>query len=205
MWLPDLVRLALAAGDTATARAAAQAAGSDAATPAALPRQRAAAAFCQGQLADDVPALREVAEVYRRHGWPLAEAAALEEVAVRLARADDAGGARAALGEAARVYSGLGAGWDLRRADARLRAHGIRRGPRSLHRRPVNGWAALTPTEQRVAELVSQGRSNPDIAAELFMSRRTAQTHVSHILGKLELRSRLEIMRVAAERRAAPD
>jgi DNA-binding NarL/FixJ family response regulator len=37
------------------------------------------------------------------------------------------------------------------------------------------------------------------------MSRRTAQTHVSHILGKLELRSRLEIMRVATERRAAPD
>jgi len=56
----------------------------------------------------------------------------------------------------------------------------------------------LTPTELRVAELVAQGRSNPEIAAELCMSRRTAQAHVSHILSKLTLRSRIEIIRVVA-------
>jgi DNA-binding NarL/FixJ family response regulator len=40
---------------------------------------------------------------------------------------------------------------------------------------------------------VAQGRSNPDIAAELFLSRHTVQTHVSHILAKLGARSRTEI------------
>jgi DNA-binding NarL/FixJ family response regulator len=48
-----------------------------------------------------------------------------------------------------------------------------------------------------VAELVAQGRSNPEIAAELFLSRNTVQTHVSHILAKLAARSRVEIARAA--------
>ncbi|HEV2373432.1 MAG TPA: helix-turn-helix transcriptional regulator, partial [Streptosporangiaceae bacterium] len=199
MWLPGLVRLALAAGDTATARAA-EAAGTDAAQPGALPRHRAAAELCQGQLHDDVPLLRAAAEAYRRYGWTVGYAAALEEVAVRLASVDDLPAARAAFTQTVRAYADVGATWDLRRADARLRAHGVRRGSRSLYRRPVSGWGALTPTEWRVAELVASGRSNPDIAAELYMPRRTAEAHVGHILGKLNARSRMEIMKTFAER-----
>jgi DNA-binding CsgD family transcriptional regulator len=201
MWLPDLVRLALSVGDAATARAAVEAAESDAALPGAIPRQRAAADLCRGQLDDDVPLLRAAAAAYQRHGWTIGHASAMEELAVRLAAGPDSDTARAALTKAVRGYADLDAGWDIRRADARLRVHGIRRGPRSLHRRPASGWAALTPTELRVAELVAQGRSNPDIAAELYMSRRTAQAHVSHILSKLNLRSRMEIMQAVAGRR----
>jgi len=130
----------------------------------------------------------------------MGHAAALEEVATRLAAEPDQRAARSVFTQAVRAYAELGATWDLRRADARLRVHGIRRGSRSLYRRPAQGWAALTPTEVRVAELVAKGRSNPDIAAELYMSRRTAQAHVSHILGKLGLRSRMELMKVVADR-----
>lgn len=107
-------------------------------------------------------------------------------------------GGRAVLGDAVRSYAHLGATWDVRRADARLRAHGVRRGPRSLHRRPATGWSALTPTERRVADLVAAGRSNPDIAAELVISRRTVQTHVSHILRKLALTTRTDISPILA-------
>src|SRR5207247_1907400 len=64
------------------------------------------------------------------------------------------------------------------------------RGPRA---RPASGWYALTPTERRIAQLVAQGRSNPDIATELYLSRRTVQSHVSHILTKLDAHSRGEI------------
>ena len=98
----------------------------------------------------------------------------------------------------ASVCTHLGATWDVRRADARLRAQGVRRGPRSLHRRPATGWSALTTTERRVADLVAAGRSNPDIASELVISRRTVQTHVSHILRKLALTTRTDISPILA-------
>jgi DNA-binding CsgD family transcriptional regulator len=202
MWLPSLVRLALSVDDQETADAAVAAAQEDAARPGALAMQVAAADLCLAQRTDDVPALQRVAEAYRRHGWPLGGALALEEAAVRLATGGDLDGARAALNDAALGYAAIGATWDLRRAGARLRALGVRRGPRGgagrTGNRAATGWEALTPTERRIAELVSYGRSNPDIAEELFLSRRTVQTHVSHILAKLKLRSRGEIIRESA-------
>jgi DNA-binding CsgD family transcriptional regulator len=97
-----------------------------------------------------------------------------------------------------RQYARLGAQWHIRRASERLRAHGVRQVPHTYRERPDVGWAALTPTETRVAHLVAQGLSNPDIAARLFLSRNTVQTHVSHILAKLEVPSRVEIIRLAA-------
>ena len=56
--------------------------------------------------------------------------------------------------------------------------------------------------EQQVAELVAAGRSNPDIAAQLFISRRTVENHVSRILAKLQITSRWEV-RAAAEQAQA--
>jgi DNA-binding NarL/FixJ family response regulator len=67
-----------------------------------------------------------------------------------------------------------------------------RRGDRSRRRR-ATGWAALTPTEQKIAQLIATGQSNPEIAARLVLSRRTVETHVSHILTKLDARSRIDI------------
>ena len=195
MWLPDLVRLALAAGDGDTARAAVDAAEVDASTPMAMPRQGITAQLCRAMLDDDIPALRQAAQAAAQRGWPLLEAAGHEEAAVRLASSGDIAAAREALNDAARIYASLGATWDLRRADARLRTQGVRRGPRSLHRRSDAGWDALTPTEKRVAALVADGLSNPEIAAELYMSRRTAQTHVSRVLRKLSATSRIDLIR----------
>jgi len=86
---------------------------------------------------------------------------------------------------------------DLRRMEARLRPFGIRRGPRSPHRRADTGWEALTPAERRVAERVMHGESNSEIAARLFLSRRTVEAHISHILGRLKVRGRIEIAREA--------
>jgi DNA-binding NarL/FixJ family response regulator len=50
----------------------------------------------------------------------------------------------------------------------------------------------LTPRELQVLGLIADGRDNGAIAAELFISRRTAKSHVSHILRKLEAGNRTE-------------
>lgn len=55
---------------------------------------------------------------------------------------------------------------------------------------PVN---PLTPREREVAALVAQGLTNREIAARLYLSERTAQNHVQHILTKLGLVNRSQI------------
>ena len=197
--LPQLVRVALDTGNRDLAAAAVAASDADAASD-PQPGKQASARCCRAQLDDDADGLLAAAGSYLEHGWPLERATALEEAAVRLAASGDLTQARAVFNDVIKLYFGLGASWDLRRTEARLRPYGIRRGPRALSRRPVTGWEALTPSEARIAELVARGLSNPDIAAELFISRRTVQTHVSNILIKLDLRSRVEVAREYASR-----
>lgn len=126
---------------------------------------------------------------------PLA-AAAQEEVAVAAGAAGRADIARTALDLATIAYQAMGASTDADRAAARLRALGIRRGSRAAHRVRSGGPASLTATERRVTALVRDGLTNPEIAARLFVSPRTVQTHVSHILAKLGARSRVEVARM---------
>jgi DNA-binding CsgD family transcriptional regulator/tetratricopeptide (TPR) repeat protein len=58
-------------------------------------------------------------------------------------------------------------------------------------------WQSLTAREREVVALVAAGRSNRQIARELFISEKTASVHVSNVLAKWGLRSRLEIAAVA--------
>ena len=71
------------------------------------------------------------------------------------------------------------------------------RGPRA---RPALGWDSLTPTELTVAQAVADGLSNPQIAARMFISRRTVTTHLTSIFHKLGLSSRTELAALAARR-----
>jgi DNA-binding NarL/FixJ family response regulator len=59
--------------------------------------------------------------------------------------------------------------------------------------------AALSERERDVLTLIGAGRSNPEIAAELFISLATVKSHVRHILGKLELRDRAQAIVLAHE------
>jgi DNA-binding CsgD family transcriptional regulator/tetratricopeptide (TPR) repeat protein len=197
-WLPDLVRLALAAGDRPVAQAAARACQAEAAAETRPARAAAASLRCRGLLSSDPGPLRDAVAHYRSAGPPVELPAALEDLAVVLAGRGQHDEARVALHEAAGLYESLQAAWDIRRADSRLRRYGIRRGVRSRRGpRATAGWEALTPTEVKIAAMVAGGAATPDIARGMFLSRRTVQTHISHILAKLGARSRVDIVREA--------
>jgi DNA-binding CsgD family transcriptional regulator len=201
LWLPDVVRLALGLGRRDVAEAAADAADAEA-TRQPLPQTRAGAEHCRGLLAANPDAVRSAAEAYREIGHPLYHGQALENAAFLLACVGDTTGARAAYAGALQIYTALDAAWDCLRADARLRPLGIRRGVRGPRHRPTTGWEALTPTELKIADYVAAGYTNPDIATEMFLSRSTVNTHISHILTKLGAHSRVDIARECMRRHA---
>jgi DNA-binding NarL/FixJ family response regulator len=62
----------------------------------------------------------------------------------------------------------------------------------------------LTPAEARVFWEVVEGYTNKQIAERLFISPRTVQTHLSHILGKLKLENRSQLVRFAFEQGYEP-
>jgi tetratricopeptide (TPR) repeat protein len=169
-WLPDLVRLALAAGDGRMARAAAQACQAVAAAETEPARAAAASLRCRGLLRSDPGPLRDAVPHYRSPGPAVQLPSALEDLAAVLAQRGREDEAKAALNEAVRWYEDLDARWDIRRADSRLRAHGIRRGVRGRRgARAASGWEALTQTELSIAAMLAGGASTPDIAREALL------------------------------------
>jgi DNA-binding NarL/FixJ family response regulator len=100
--------------------------------------------------------------------------ATLREVAEDARR----GGAHALVGDAAR---------ELRRLGTRIP------GPNAATTR--SGPEALSDRERDISELVAQGRSNKEVAAELFLSEKTIESTLTRIYAKLGVRSRVELTR----------
>ena len=109
----------------------------------------------------------------------LRRAAALAEQLGAVPLRDDI----ALLARRARIRLGPGEGTDERASAA---------GPAAHDGRPERERLGLTAREFEVLRLVAAGRSNPEIASELFISAKTASVHVSNILGKLGVASRGE-------------
>jgi DNA-binding NarL/FixJ family response regulator/tetratricopeptide (TPR) repeat protein len=201
-FLELLTRSLLAAGrrtDAEHAVAAAQACGD----AVGLPTARAMANVAAARLALDA-------------GYPaaaahqaLAAVDALESVAAFFdaARARElAGRAYARLGDtrhavhelelAAAAFDAFGSVRYRNQAERELRKLG-----RHIHRRTQSGTsitpgiAALTARELAVARLAGDGKTNPQIAAELFLSKKTVETHLSNIFRKLDVSSRVGLVR----------
>lgn len=117
-----------------------------------------------------------------------ADLAAAELLAGVTARQQSPQTAREPLARALALASACGAGPLERRARAELVAVGAR--PR---RSAVTGPEALTRRERQVAELAAAGRSNREVAQELYLTKRTVETHLTRVYRKLGIGSRAQL------------
>jgi DNA-binding CsgD family transcriptional regulator len=148
---------------------------------------------CLGTLAGQAGSHREAARLFGA-----VEAIRLRIGAVRF-KVYDAGheasvaALRDALGE-----NDFESAWDEGAALSTDEAIAYAQRGRGQRKRPSSGWASLTPTEHDVVRLVSEGLTNNDVAARLFISPRTVQTHLTHVYTKLGLSSRVQLVQEAA-------
>jgi DNA-binding CsgD family transcriptional regulator len=191
-----LVRIALKASAPELAEATVTAAKKLATRNPSAVSIAAAAAHSEGLLRGDRALLLDAVEAFRESPRPLARASAMEDAAA----AELAAGRRAeavelletALGEC----TAAGARRSTQRLERRLRALGVRRRAATRADSPTTSVARLTPSEQRVADLVAEGLTNRQVAERLYISPHTVDSHLRHIFDKLGVKSRVDLTRV---------
>jgi DNA-binding CsgD family transcriptional regulator len=92
------------------------------------------------------------------------------------------------------MFDGMGAAAFAERSRRELLATGA-----SARERTVTTRADLTPQEAQIARLAAEGRTNPEIGSELFISPRTVEYHLSKVFTKLRLTTRRELRAVVAQ------
>jgi DNA-binding NarL/FixJ family response regulator len=132
--------------------------------------------------------LRESVTVARSSPSRLEEARNLVALGAALRRSGALVEARRVLGEGIDLAHRIGAGGITRAAREESRAAGGR--PRRL---AVSGRDSLTPAEQRVAQLVIEGRSNRQVAESLFVTPKAVEYHLANAYRKLGISSRTEL------------
>jgi DNA-binding CsgD family transcriptional regulator len=181
--LPAYVEVMLAVGDAAEARAACD-------EFEALARRnpsemlgamvayaRGAVTLADGKPAAALPGLRRAAQAWHALEAPYEAARARALIGLACRALGDEDGAALELDAARAAFAELGAAPDLARLDALMGA-------------PADEAHGLTPRELQVLRLVAAGETNKSIAAELVLSERTVDRHVSNIFAKLRLSSR---------------
>ena len=194
-----LVRSALSTGDRPKAEHLACAAYQRAEAAVGESDLEAAACHARGLIERDAALLQEAAGQYRA---PLARASATEDAGVTRAAQGKQQDAVAQLQLAYAQYEQLGCAEAMARVRSRLRGLGTRLHHWTHADRPAFGWESLTDTERRIVELVAQGLSNRQVASQVFLSVHTVAFHLRHVFWKLDVSSRVQLARLAAEQGA---
>ena len=135
--------------------------------------------------------LREAVEVLEDSPDRLEPARALTDLGAALRRGNRRSEARGPLQKGLELARRCGAHALAQRARTELLAAGGR--PSETDH---DGAQDLTASERRVAELAAEGRSNPEIAQTLFVTRKTVEAHLGHVYRKLNISGRAELGRV---------
>ncbi|MGQ0670972.1 MAG: helix-turn-helix transcriptional regulator [Actinomycetota bacterium] len=151
-------------------------------------RCRGLLAAAQGDIPGALVALGQALHEHERLAQPFELARTLLVLGQVQRRDKKKQAARTSLAHAREIFDGLGAALWSEKARAELGRIGGR-APAPL---------ALTPTEERVADLVAGGLSNREVADALFMSVNTVQANLKRIFRKLGIRSRTELARKIA-------
>ncbi len=162
-----------------------------------MPADTAVAARCRGLLAPDeeVRGAFEVAlALHDELPMPFEKARTQLALGERLRRAKQRAEARQPLTEALDAFERLGARPWAERSRTELRATG---GPAGARRQQAAA-EQLTPHELQIAVLVSQGMTNREAAAALFLSPKTIEYHLGQIYRKLDVRGRAQLARLMA-------
>jgi DNA-binding CsgD family transcriptional regulator len=150
------------------------------------------AGYARGILEGDAEALLAAADVLRASSRPLLYAAAAEDAGAELARTDHPDEALDQLNAAFDTYMEQEALADARRVGRELRRLGVER--RIVSRpRAKTGWGSLTDSELKVVNLIAQGATNRDVAAQLHLSLHTVKNHVHNAFTKLGTNSRAQL------------
>jgi DNA-binding CsgD family transcriptional regulator len=153
--------------------------------------QRAAGLVAGGE--QGVSLLREAVEALEQSDARLERARALADLGAMIRRRNRRTEARELLRDALDAAHQVGARPLAERAETELRASGGR--PRRI---VLSGLDSLTASERRIAELASQGLSNPEIAQTLFVTNRTVEGHLTNVYRKLRLDSRTKLQTALA-------
>ena len=138
----------------------------------------------RGDLPSALAALDLALEHHRRLPYPFELGRTLLAAGMVRRRAKQKAPAREPLERALEIFEGLGAPlWSKKAREELGRIGGRARGP-----------LGLTPTEQKVADLVSAGRTNAEVASALFLSVGTVEAYLSRVYRKLGVRSRSELV-----------
>ena len=190
------MRLLLADGRTADASAVAGTLTKAAVAQPGVSFLAAAARHAQALAEADADLAAEAAGMYQDDERPLVRAEALEDAGRLLPDAPAGRGGRPP-GRGPDVVRAAGATQDAARVRGLLRARGVRRVTLPA---PDPQWPELTESERAVVTLVADGATNREVADRLFISPYTVNSHLRHIFSKLEIRSRVELARLAMQR-----
>jgi len=155
----------------------------------AAQRCRALLLLARGDSAAAVAAAEEAAFLFEAAGFPLDRGRALLAAGEALRHLGKRRRAAERIVDANAIFSRLGAPLWVARAERELR----RASPRPRRDRE------LTSAERRVAALVADGRTNREVAAQLFITVGSVEVQLTRIYRKLAVRSRTELARRVAE------